>query len=391
MAHYHHGEIRATMALSTTEALNGTSRTLILPGGRQVSVLIPAGVHDGQELQFAGLGESPPWGGPPSALILSIAVTSAEQDLSPGQVLRKTIIDFVIGAIVFQIAVNVAAAFILPSFATLVRTSWAWVGGWCLLLLSLCFYPTRRRWTTRLRWSSAVVLTVVVLANLVALTLLHQDVPGRIFQGSPLLYQADWTYSLNGWTSPPIGASSQAWSVSQGMLVSSGQLTSFPDPRCQNNTCFSNYSTIVAPYQPRTASTQLGVYGLQDYAVEAKIHLDGEEGNSGTEHGFGLGVRRYFDGTLDEGYGWKVLDSAASISLYGQPDPQPMLIKPFSPGDGWHIYRIEVLGPHIKVMVDGILVFDEQDSRFTHGGWVELWEEADRVRVSDFTISKIQT
>jgi hypothetical protein len=275
------------MTLSTTEALNGTSRTHFLTGGRQVSVLIPAGVHDGQELQFPGLGESPPWGGPPGALILSIAVTPAEQGLSPGQVLRKAIIDFVLGAIVFQIAVNVAATFIFPSFGTLVRTSWAWVGGWCLLLLSLCFYPTRKRWTTRLRWSSTVVLTVVVLANFIALTLLYQDVPGRFFQGPPLLYQADWTYSLNGWTSPPIGASSQAWSVSQGTLVSSGQLTSFPDPRCQ-------------------------------------------------------------------------------------------------------IYRIEVLGSHIKVLVDGILVFDEQDSRFTHGGWVELWEEADRVRVSDFTISKVQ-
>ena len=391
MAYYQRGDVYATMTLSPIEAQNGTSRTLTLPGGRQVSVLIPAGVRDGQELHFPVQGQSSPWGGPTSTLILSIAVTSTKQSLSQGQTLRKAVIDFVLGAVIFQIAVNIAASFIFPSFATLVRTSWAWIGGEFLLLVSLCFYPTRRRWTTWLRWFFTVVLTFVVPANFIALTLLQQDVPGRYFQGPSLLYQADWTYSLNGWTSPPIGASAQAWSVSQGMLVSSGQLTSFPDSRCQNNTCFSNYSTIVAPYQPRTASTQPGVYGLQDYAVEAKIHLDGEEGNSGTEHGFGLGVRRYFDGKQDEGYGWKVLDSASSISLYGQPDPQPMMSKPFSPGDGWHIYRIEVLGPHIKVMVDGILVFDEQDSRFTHGGWVELWEEADRVRVSDFTISKVQT
>ncbi|MGH2494362.1 MAG: DnaJ C-terminal domain-containing protein, partial [Ktedonobacteraceae bacterium] len=54
------GEMRATLALSQSEARTGSSRTLNLPGGRQITVSIPAGVYDGQELRVAGQGE-PAW------------------------------------------------------------------------------------------------------------------------------------------------------------------------------------------------------------------------------------------------------------------------------------------------------------------------------------------
>ena len=42
------GDIRAVLAISTAEAQMGTTRILTLPGGRQVTVAVPAGVHDGQ-------------------------------------------------------------------------------------------------------------------------------------------------------------------------------------------------------------------------------------------------------------------------------------------------------------------------------------------------------
>ena len=41
-------ELRATLAISKSEALMGTSRTLTLPGGRKVTVNVPAGAYDGQ-------------------------------------------------------------------------------------------------------------------------------------------------------------------------------------------------------------------------------------------------------------------------------------------------------------------------------------------------------
>ncbi len=41
-------DLRATLAISMTEALAGTSRVLTLPDGRQVNVLVPAGTRDGR-------------------------------------------------------------------------------------------------------------------------------------------------------------------------------------------------------------------------------------------------------------------------------------------------------------------------------------------------------
>ena len=50
-------DIRAVLAISIAEAQAGTTRTLKLPGGRQVTVSVPAGVHDGQVLQLDSQGE----------------------------------------------------------------------------------------------------------------------------------------------------------------------------------------------------------------------------------------------------------------------------------------------------------------------------------------------
>lgn len=70
------GEIRATLALSQAETQTGGSRTLNLPGGRRITVSIPAGVYNGQELRVAGQGE-PTWqGGPAGDLILTISIAS---------------------------------------------------------------------------------------------------------------------------------------------------------------------------------------------------------------------------------------------------------------------------------------------------------------------------
>jgi DnaJ C terminal domain len=70
------GEMRATLALSQAEAQTGSSRTLNLPGGRRITVSIPPGVYNGQELRVAGQGE-PTWqGGPASDLILTISIAS---------------------------------------------------------------------------------------------------------------------------------------------------------------------------------------------------------------------------------------------------------------------------------------------------------------------------
>ncbi len=72
-------DIRATLAISGTEAQRGTTRTLTLPGGRQVRVSVPAGAHDGQVVRLEGQGEVSPSGGPAGALILTLLVKAAEE------------------------------------------------------------------------------------------------------------------------------------------------------------------------------------------------------------------------------------------------------------------------------------------------------------------------
>jgi len=72
-------DIRATLAISRTEAQTGTSRTLTLPGGRKVSVFVPAGTQDGQVIHLEGQGEPSSSGGPAGTLVLTIAVKQPEE------------------------------------------------------------------------------------------------------------------------------------------------------------------------------------------------------------------------------------------------------------------------------------------------------------------------
>ncbi|WP_376797373.1 hypothetical protein [Thermogemmatispora sp.] len=49
-------DLYATLAISAEEARSGTSRTLLLPDGRQLPITLPAGIQSGQRLSLAGLG-----------------------------------------------------------------------------------------------------------------------------------------------------------------------------------------------------------------------------------------------------------------------------------------------------------------------------------------------
>ncbi len=85
-------DIRATLAISTTEALSGASRTLTLPGGRSVTVPVPAGAYDGQVIRLEGQGEPTSGGGPAGALVLTLAVRQPEEvkGLSDASFVEKT-------------------------------------------------------------------------------------------------------------------------------------------------------------------------------------------------------------------------------------------------------------------------------------------------------------
>ncbi len=69
-------ELRATLAINQVEAESGTTRTLTLPGGRQVSVTVPAGVGDGTTLRLEGQGMPYYEGGPAGPLVLTIFISA---------------------------------------------------------------------------------------------------------------------------------------------------------------------------------------------------------------------------------------------------------------------------------------------------------------------------
>lgn len=72
-------DIRATLAISDVEALSGTSRTLTLPGGQQVSISVPAGAYDGQVLYLKNQVASSSQDGQMGTVILTLAITPTQQ------------------------------------------------------------------------------------------------------------------------------------------------------------------------------------------------------------------------------------------------------------------------------------------------------------------------
>lgn len=75
----HYGDIRATLAISQYEARNGGSRVVNLPGGRAVTVTVPAGINDGEEIRLRGQGDAGSPGGVAGDLILRVSVIAAER------------------------------------------------------------------------------------------------------------------------------------------------------------------------------------------------------------------------------------------------------------------------------------------------------------------------
>jgi hypothetical protein len=82
------GDLHATLAVSELEARGGTSRSIRLPGGRQTSVVVPAGAYEGQVLSLEELGEPAFPGGPRGTLTLTITIIPTKETAA-GPVLRR--------------------------------------------------------------------------------------------------------------------------------------------------------------------------------------------------------------------------------------------------------------------------------------------------------------
>ncbi len=65
-------DLRTTLFVSQSEALQGSTRIVTLPGNRRMSFSVPAGVRDGEQVRLKGEGLSSPDGGPPGDLVITI-------------------------------------------------------------------------------------------------------------------------------------------------------------------------------------------------------------------------------------------------------------------------------------------------------------------------------
>lgn len=74
-------DMSATLAISEAEALTGTHRLLTLPGGRHVSVTVPAGTQDGQIIRLEGQVEAESSGDSRGALVLTITIVPPEEQV----------------------------------------------------------------------------------------------------------------------------------------------------------------------------------------------------------------------------------------------------------------------------------------------------------------------
>ncbi|WP_210603390.1 DnaJ C-terminal domain-containing protein [Brevibacterium oceani] len=68
------GDIKSSTTLSFTEAINGASVKLNMPGGKPLTVRTPIGVKDGQKIRLAGKGKASPNGGEAGDVILTVNV-----------------------------------------------------------------------------------------------------------------------------------------------------------------------------------------------------------------------------------------------------------------------------------------------------------------------------
>ena len=177
-----------------------------------------------------------------------------------------------------------------------------------------------------------------------------------------VLYSADWSTGMSGWTG------GTEWKAGQNMLLSDG-----------SNCCGGPESIVLAPYQ-------LG--NVTDYKVQARIQFI--RANT-VCNGYSFGVmfrmdasENGYEGAVNLANGVCALNQAkATLRVNNYTE---LGHKPFIPGTGWHIYTVEVRGNQITSIIDGSQILIAIDNTHLTGGQVGIEDFNVQMNISSFQV-----
>lgn len=175
-----------------------------------------------------------------------------------------------------------------------------------------------------------------------------------------ILYSADWSNGLNGWTG------SSDWKVSQGELINDG-----------TNSSDQAGPTIVAPYQ---------VQGISNYAVQVTIRVLSAYAcfDAATIRGSSTGMWWW-----TEWHGYKAticaddfFNEVAEIKA----QDEEIANTGFNLDPSVHTYYLQVENTHVSLWIDSQPVLDVEDNHYLSGGEVGLKSLNTQLDVSSFEI-----
>jgi hypothetical protein len=219
-----------------------------------------------------------------------------------------------------------------------------------------------------------ILVIILLIGGFAGLLILRHGEQSRMYSGSTtpqttpqpsptptpesVLYQANWSGGLNGWSG------SKDWNVQGGMLVSDGS----------NRPSGAAGPTILAPYQ---------LASLDNFAIEIKVEQTQTVG--------GFDPLLFHGKSLADGswQGYKLtICNCGDVRITSDDFNNVLARAPFDPGTSWHTYRVEIRGPNMMLSVDGQTRFIAHDSRFVSGEQVGI-KTSKQITVSNFKIVKI--
>jgi hypothetical protein len=136
---------------------------------------------------------------------------------------------------------------------------------------------------------------------------------------------------------------------------------------------------IVSPCQPPT----------KDYALEAEIQeIDQCTFGSGPKQ-FGLIARGGEKGGILAGPDCGKAKIASTQKDFFAFDGETIASDPFAPGGGWHVYRLEVQGDQIRLLIDGAPLLEKADNRNLTGTKVGMFSNGAQINVRSFKILQL--